>query len=77
MMENAKWRNEQRKKNVTRYREEEDKEQEEIINDHKSSFVNDMMSEHASKSSLEDRLNRNKHNIQRTQSALDKNFLRK
>ncbi|KAK7483796.1 hypothetical protein BaRGS_00025012 [Batillaria attramentaria] len=74
MMDNAKWREEQRTKNVQRYKQEEDREAGQLTSRSKANFLSSMMAEHASSSSVEDRLKRNKYNIQRTRAALDKNF---
>ncbi|XP_013401604.1 pre-mRNA-splicing factor CWC25 homolog isoform X2 [Lingula anatina] len=75
MMENAQWREEQRSKNVKRYREEEKKEEEtRIKHGDGDNFLNPMMTKHAEQSSVEDRLKRNRYNIQRTRADLDKDF---
>lgn len=79
MMENAQWREEQRTKNVKHYEDEDRKEVESLLKhgDKGANFLNPMMSSHADKSSLEDRIKRNKFNIQRTRADLDKDFLKK
>lgn len=79
MMENAQWREEQRTKNVKHYDDEDRKEAESLLRhgDKGANFLNPMMSSHADKSSLEDRIKRNKFNIQRTRADLDKDFLKK
>ncbi|XP_071101104.1 pre-mRNA-splicing factor CWC25 homolog [Haliotis cracherodii] len=75
MMDNARWRDEQRKSNVQRYQEEDRKEEAEQKKKGSSAdFINPLMAQHASSSTVEDRLKRNKYNIQRTKAALDKNF---
>ncbi|KAK3742814.1 hypothetical protein RRG08_064213 [Elysia crispata] len=77
MMKNAEWREDQRETNVRKYREE-DREREKKDNEKQSSgFISSMMFEHASSSSVEDRIRRNKYNIQRTRKDLDKNFTQK
>ncbi|KAK3594844.1 hypothetical protein CHS0354_005767 [Potamilus streckersoni] len=78
MMDNAKWREDQRKQNVTRYREEEKREEEDQRKDFDSShFLKPMISGHVEKSSVEDRLKRNKYNILRTNADLDRGFSKK
>ncbi|XP_067686939.1 pre-mRNA-splicing factor CWC25 homolog [Haliotis asinina] len=75
MMDNAQWRDEQRKSNVQRYQEEDRREEAEQKKKGSSAdFINPLMAQHASSSTVEDRLKRNKYNIQRTKAALDKNF---
>uniref|UniRef100_A0A8C5QD26 CWC25 spliceosome associated protein homolog n=1 Tax=Leptobrachium leishanense TaxID=445787 RepID=A0A8C5QD26_9ANUR len=68
MMEDAKQRERDRESNVHRYKQEEDKEREKDHN---------MKLESAATSSLEDRVKRNIHGIQRTSAALEKNFMKR
>ncbi|CAC5388425.1 unnamed protein product [Mytilus coruscus] len=77
MMDNAKWREDNRTMNVKRYTEEEKREKQERSKSHESGFLNSMMSSHAEQSSVEDRIKRNRYNLQRTKADLDKNFLKK
>lgn len=76
MMENAKWREDQRKQNVKRYQKQDENEEENQQKNYEttgsSEFVNPMMSLHAEKSSVEDRIKRNRHNILRTNVDMDK-----
>lgn len=75
MMSNAKWRDQQRSTNVERYKDEDTKEEESLFKEGSSAdFLNPLLTKHAEASSVEDRLKRNKYNIQRTKAALDKNF---
>ncbi|XP_063156562.1 pre-mRNA-splicing factor CWC25 homolog isoform X1 [Candoia aspera] len=76
MMENAKWREEERKNNVNKHRKEEEKEQAlEKLRRCNGKFIHNIKLESASTSSLEDRVKRNIHSIQRTPAALEKNFM--
>jgi len=76
MMENAKWRDEQRGKNVKRYKEEDARlEANEALNKDKSAtFINDMKIQSFSSkatSSVSDRIRRNINSVQRTPAALE------
>lgn len=75
MMDNAKWREEMRTKNVQRYKQEDVREADRL-KAHRGDpdFISSMVVDHVSSSTVEDRLKRNKYNIQRTRAALDKNF---
>ncbi|XP_036390359.1 pre-mRNA-splicing factor CWC25 homolog [Megalops cyprinoides] len=76
MMDFARQRDEERVSNVQRYRHQEEQEKE---RDRKGSqhagFIHDMKLESAATSSLEDRVKRNIHSLQRTSAALEKNFM--
>lgn len=76
MMDNAKWRDEQRGKNVKRYKEEDAKlEAKEATGANKSaSFLNDIKVQSFSSkttSSVSDRIKRNINSVQRTPAALE------
>ncbi|KAG8139829.1 putative Coiled-coil domain containing 49 protein [Naja naja] len=76
MMENAKWREEERKNNVNKHRKEDEREQAlEKLRQSNGKFIHNIKLESASTSSLEDRVKRNIHSIQRTPAALEKNFM--
>ncbi|KAJ6660545.1 hypothetical protein lerEdw1_017542 [Lerista edwardsae] len=78
MMENAKWREEERANNVSRHRKEEEREQAlEKLDNRDGKFIHHIKLESASTSSLEDRVKRNIHSIQRTAAALEKNFMQR
>ncbi|XP_051894582.1 pre-mRNA-splicing factor CWC25 homolog [Pristis pectinata] len=78
MMENAKWRDKARQCNIKRYKEEEEMEQElERKDTGEAKFLHKMKLQSTATSSLEDRVKRNIHSIQRTPAALEKNFMRK
>lgn len=78
MMSNADWRDEQRTKNVTRYRESEKKEEEShYARDHDPEFVTKQLMKAADAGSVEKRIQSNKYNIQRSGMAMDKNFARR
>lgn len=76
MLENAKWRDEQRGKNVKRYKEEDARlEAKEALNKDKSAtFINDIKIQSFSSkatSSVSDRIRRNINSVQRTPAALE------
>ncbi|KAM6972472.1 pre-mRNA-splicing factor CWC25 homolog [Aplochiton taeniatus] len=80
MMEFAKQREEEREDNVKRYKRQDDKEKERekgAKHDRHAGFIHDMKLESAATSSLEDRVKRNIHSIQRTPASLEKNFMRR
>ncbi|XP_048374089.1 pre-mRNA-splicing factor CWC25 homolog [Sphaerodactylus townsendi] len=78
MMANAKWREEERANNVRTHQKEEARERErEKLDKRDGKFIHHMKLESASTSSLEERVKRNIHSIQRTPAALEKNFMRR
>ncbi|XP_066061425.1 pre-mRNA-splicing factor CWC25 homolog isoform X2 [Chamaea fasciata] len=78
MMENAKWREEERANNLRRQRREEELERElEKLDTRDGKFFQRLKLESASTSSLEDRVKRNIHSLQRTPAALEKNFMQR
>ncbi|XP_026158168.1 pre-mRNA-splicing factor CWC25 homolog [Mastacembelus armatus] len=74
MMDEAKQREEDRENNVKRYKrqdeQEKQREQNAKRNDH-AGFIHDMKLQSAASSSLEDRVKRNIHSIQRTAASMD------
>uniref|UniRef100_UPI00398F1B75 pre-mRNA-splicing factor CWC25 homolog isoform X2 n=1 Tax=Pristiophorus japonicus TaxID=55135 RepID=UPI00398F1B75 len=78
MMENAKWNDKTRQTHIRRYKEEEEMERElERKDTGEGKFLHKMKLQSTATSSLEDRVKRNIHSIQRTPAALEKNFMRK
>uniref|UniRef100_A0A8C5K2P5 CWC25 spliceosome-associated protein n=1 Tax=Jaculus jaculus TaxID=51337 RepID=A0A8C5K2P5_JACJA len=78
MMENAKWREEERLNLLKRHAKEEEREQRlEKLDSRDGKFIHRMKLESASTSSLEDRVKRNIHSLQRTSVALEKNFMKR
>ncbi|KFU89344.1 Pre-mRNA-splicing factor CWC25, partial [Chaetura pelagica] len=78
MMENAKWREEERANNLRKHRKEEELEREaEKLDSRDGKFFQRLKLESASTSSLEDRVKRNIHSLQRTPAALEKNFMQR
>nr|XP_057932201.1 pre-mRNA-splicing factor CWC25 homolog [Doryrhamphus excisus] len=79
MMDQAKQRDEDRENNVRRYRKQDEQEKQREQNskrDRHAGFIHDMKLESAATSSLEDRVKRNIHSIQRTPASLD-NFMKR
>ncbi|XP_047221988.1 pre-mRNA-splicing factor CWC25 homolog [Girardinichthys multiradiatus] len=79
MMEQAKQREEDRENNVKRYKrqDEQDKQREKNAKHNRhAGFIHNMKLESAASSSLEDRVKRNIHSIQRTPASLD-NFMKR
>ncbi|XP_032934786.1 pre-mRNA-splicing factor CWC25 homolog [Catharus ustulatus] len=78
MMENAKWREEERANNLRKHRREEELERElQKLDSRDGKFFHRLKLESASTSSLEDRVKRNIHSLQRTPAALEKNFMQR
>lgn len=78
MMENAKWREEERLSTLKRHAKEDEREHRlERLDSRPGKFIHRMKLESASTSSLEDRVKRNIHSLQRTSAALEKNFMRR
>ncbi|XP_041883957.1 pre-mRNA-splicing factor CWC25 homolog [Corvus kubaryi] len=78
MMENAKWREEERANNLRKHRKEEELERElEKLDTRDGKFFHRLKLESASTSTLEDRVKRNIHSLQRTPAALEKNFMQR
>lgn len=79
MMDFAREREIERENNVQRYKrqEEQEKARDSTKQDRHAGFIHDMKLESAATSSLEDRVKRNIHSIQRTPAALEKNFMRR
>lgn len=78
MMSNADWRDEQRSKNVKKYRDEEQNEEKtHFSRDHDPDFLRQQLMKAADTGTLEKRIKSNQHNIQRSGFAMDKNFARK
>ncbi|MGH0186172.1 UNVERIFIED_CONTAM: hypothetical protein FKN15_020537 [Acipenser sinensis] len=78
MMDFARWRDEERVNNIKRYKKEEEEEKElEKLDSRDGKFIHKMKLESASTSTLEDRVKRNIHSIQRTTAALEKNFMKR
>lgn len=79
MQKNAAWRDEERKKNVTKYREDEAKEREER---EKAVYDKDYINKQLQKAlvtqtSVESRIKANVNNIQRSSGAMDSNFAKR
>ncbi|XP_067310504.1 pre-mRNA-splicing factor CWC25 homolog [Pseudorasbora parva] len=79
MMDFALEREIERESNVQRYKQQEEQEKARDCakQDRHAGFIHEMKLESAATSSLEDRVKRNIHSIQRTPAALEKNFMRR
>ncbi|XP_041696334.2 pre-mRNA-splicing factor CWC25 homolog [Coregonus clupeaformis] len=82
MMDFAKQRDEERENNIRSYKRQDELEKEREKekggkHDRNAGFIHNMKLESASTSSLEDRVKRNIHSIQRTPASLEKNFMRR
>ncbi|XP_068026694.1 pre-mRNA-splicing factor CWC25 homolog isoform X2 [Melanerpes formicivorus] len=78
MMANAKWREEERANNLRKHQKQEELERElEKLDSRDGKFFNRLKLESASSSTLEDRVKRNIHSLQRTPAALEKNFMQR
>lgn len=81
-MDFAKQRDEERESNIRSYKRQDEQEKEREKekggkHDRNAGFIHNMKLESASTSSLEDRVKRNIHSIQRTPASLEKNFMRR
>ncbi|MCJ8745256.1 hypothetical protein PDJAM_G00128270 [Pangasius djambal] len=80
MMGFAREREEERESNVQRYKRQEEQEKErdsKTKHSGQATFIHNMKLESAATSSVEDRVKRNIHSIQRTSASLEKNFMRR
>ncbi|XP_004633744.1 pre-mRNA-splicing factor CWC25 homolog [Octodon degus] len=78
MLENARWREEERLNTLKRHAREDERERRlEQLDSRDGKFIHRMKLESASTSSLEDRVKRNIHSLQRTSAALERNFMRR
>ncbi|XP_034544586.1 pre-mRNA-splicing factor CWC25 homolog [Notolabrus celidotus] len=79
MMDQAKQREEDRENNVKRYKKQDEQEkqrEQNVKHDRHAGFIHNMKLESAASSSVEDRVKRNIHSIQRTAASLD-NFMKR
>ncbi|XP_038609785.1 LOW QUALITY PROTEIN: pre-mRNA-splicing factor CWC25 homolog [Tachyglossus aculeatus] len=78
MMDNAKWREEERLSSLRKHERDDEREQKlEKLDSRDGKFIQRLKLESTATSSLEDRLKRNIHSIQRTPAALEKNFMKR
>lgn len=78
MLENARWREEERLNTLRRHAREDERERRlEQLDSRDGQFIHRMKLESAATSSLEDRVKRNIHSLQRTSAALERNFMRR
>ncbi|KAK0142627.1 Pre-mRNA-splicing factor CWC25 [Merluccius polli] len=80
MMGFAKQRDKEREVNVKRYKKQDEQEKERergAKHVRHAGFIHDIKLESAASSSLEDRVKRNIHSIQRTTASLEKNFMKR
>ncbi|XP_060903940.1 pre-mRNA-splicing factor CWC25 homolog [Labrus mixtus] len=79
MMDQAKQREEDRENNVKKYKRQDEQEkqrEQNVKHERHAGFIHNMKLESAASSSLEDRVKRNIHSIQRTPASLD-NFMKR
>ncbi|XP_040043407.2 pre-mRNA-splicing factor CWC25 homolog [Gasterosteus aculeatus] len=79
MMDEAKQRDEDRENNVKRYKRQDEQEKQRELNvkhDRYAGFIHNMKLDSAASSTVEDRVKRNIHSIQRTAASLD-NFMKR
>ncbi|KFO34908.1 pre-mRNA-splicing factor CWC25 homolog [Fukomys damarensis] len=78
MLENARWREEERLNTLQRQAREDERERRlEQQDSRHGHFIHRMKLESAATSSLEDRVKRNVHSLQRTSAALERSFMRR
>lgn len=76
MMDNAKWREKEREKNVARYKAQDEKERKKNKG-YDEDFLRKQLSSVASQGTVESRIKSNLNNIQRSGRDMDKNFARR
>ncbi|XP_047116869.1 pre-mRNA-splicing factor CWC25 homolog isoform X3 [Schistocerca piceifrons] len=76
MLDNAKWREQERDKNIARNKAQEEYEKKQM-KDFDKDFVRKQLSIAASQETVEGRIRSNMNNIQRSGMAMDKNFARR
>ncbi|XP_018429625.1 PREDICTED: pre-mRNA-splicing factor CWC25 homolog [Nanorana parkeri] len=77
MMQDAKQREVERENSVRKYKQEDEREEQKDRSRKEVKFLHKMKLESAASSSVEDRVKRNIHSIQRTASALERNFMKR
>ncbi|XP_046385513.1 pre-mRNA-splicing factor CWC25 homolog [Ischnura elegans] len=77
MMDNARWRDEQRERNVRHQKEEERKEKEAEKREYDTAFLRKQLSIAASVGTVEGRIKSNINNIQRSGRSMDMNFAKR
>lgn len=77
MMDNAKWRDDQRTKSVNQYRSEEQKEKDELEKKRDPDFIRKQLLQAAASGSVEKRIKSNSYNIQRSKVNMDHNFMKR
>jgi len=77
MMENAKWRDEQRTEKVNKYREQEKREEDEVRSNRDPDFIRKQLITVADTGSVEKRIKSNSYNIQRSKGVMNQNFARR
>lgn len=77
MMENAQWRDEQRKTFVSRYRESDAAEEKHCHKNTGEGFIRPMLAKAADSGSVENRIKQKMYTVQRSSSAMDVHFARK
>lgn len=78
MMDNAKWRDDQRKKNVSHYRKKDEEEEQKFANSvHDPDFITKQLVKASTSGTVEKRIQANRHNIQRGSGAMDQHFAKR
>ncbi|XP_059089164.1 pre-mRNA-splicing factor CWC25 homolog [Tigriopus californicus] len=77
MMENAKWREDQRTKNVKHYRSLTAQEETDHLTRHDPDFIRLQLNRAAENATVEKRIRSNRHNIQRSGANMEQNFARR
>lgn len=77
MMENAQWRDEQRKTFVSRYHEKDAAEEKHCHRNTGQGFIRPMLAKAADSGSVENRIKQKMYTVQRSSSAMDVHFARK
>ncbi|XP_035911065.1 pre-mRNA-splicing factor CWC25 homolog [Anopheles stephensi] len=77
MMSNAQWREKERETNVKRYESEDHREEVTVSRDYDKEFLTKQFKRAAASETVESRIRSNRNNIQRSNGAMDRNFVKR
>uniref|UniRef100_A0A182NB82 Cir_N domain-containing protein n=1 Tax=Anopheles dirus TaxID=7168 RepID=A0A182NB82_9DIPT len=77
MMSNAQWREKERESNVKRYEAEDHREESKQSGDYDKEFLTKQFKRAAASETVESRIRSNRNNIQRSNGAMDRNFVKR
>uniref|UniRef100_A0A182T0N2 Uncharacterized protein n=1 Tax=Anopheles maculatus TaxID=74869 RepID=A0A182T0N2_9DIPT len=77
MMSNAQWREKERESNVKRYESEDHREEATVSREYDKEFLTKQFKRAAASETVESRIRSNRNNIQRSNGAMDRNFVKR